>query len=175
MSCEVPAEVTVAKIVATLKEVHQRYYKGDRITGKDIAQMVQRIQKKVIKVVGMGAPREDLPPPIFKRGVLKLEDLAPGMELNGTVLNVVDFGAFVDIGMHDSGLVHVSQLADRFVRDPHDMVAVGDIVKVWVVEVDKQRRRVSLTMIPPGQKRRPRRRAVSWAQRASPPAPLLKR
>jgi uncharacterized protein len=94
-------------------------------------------------------PREDLPAPVFKKGILKLEDLERGMELTGTVLNVVDFGAFVDIGMHDSGLVHVSQLADRFVRDPHDVIAVGDIVKVWVVEVDKERRRVSLTMIPP--------------------------
>ena len=83
-------------------------------------------------------PREDLPGPVFKQGILKLEDLSPGMELNGTVLNVVDFGAFVDIGMHDSGLVHVSQLADRFVRDPHDVIAVGDIVRgaslvVWAI------------------------------------------
>lgn len=98
-------------------------------------------------------PREDLPAPVFKHGIIKLEDLTAGMELTGTVLNVVDFGAFVDIGMHDSGLVHVSQLADKFVRDPHDVVAVGDVVKVWVVEVDKQRRRVSLTMIPPGTQR----------------------
>jgi len=103
-------------------------------------------------------PREDLPPPVFKRGVLKLEDLSPGMELTGTVLNVVDFGAFVDIGMHDSGLVHVSQLADRFVRDPYEVISVGDIVKVWVLEVDKQRRRVSLTMIPPGHARATGRR-----------------
>jgi uncharacterized protein len=95
-------------------------------------------------------PREDLPQPIFKRGVLKLDDLQPGMELFGSVLNVVDFGAFVDIGLHDSGLVHVSQLANRFIRDPHDVVSVGDIVKVWVVEIDKTRRRVSLTMIAPG-------------------------
>jgi uncharacterized protein len=98
-------------------------------------------------------PREDLPAPVFKRGVLKLEDLSPGMELTGTVLNVVDFGAFVDIGMHDSGLVHVSQLADKFIRDPHEFVAVGDIVRVWVIDVDKTRRRVSLTMIPPGRAR----------------------
>ena len=82
-------------------------------------------------------PREDLPPPVFKQGVLKLEDLTPGMELTGTILNVVDFGAFVDIGVHHSGLIHVSQLADKYIRDPHDMVAVGDIVKVWVLEVDK--------------------------------------
>jgi uncharacterized protein len=98
-------------------------------------------------------PREDLPEPIFKRGILKLEDLQPGMELSGSVLNVVDFGAFVDIGLHDSGLVHVSQLANRYVRDPHDVVSVGDIVKVWVLEIDKTRRRVSLTMIPPGTKK----------------------
>ncbi len=104
-------------------------------------------------------PREDLPAPVFKQGVLKLEDLNSGMELTGTVLNVVDFGAFVDIGMHDSGLVHVSQLADKFVRDPHEVVAVGDIVKVWVMEVDKERRRVSLTMVQPGSEkpRGPRR------------------
>jgi len=98
-------------------------------------------------------PREDLPGVVFKRGIIKLEDLAAGMELTGTVLNVVDFGCFVDIGMHDSGLVHVSQLADKYIRDPHEMVAVGDIVKVWVLEVDKQRRRVSLTMIEPGTQR----------------------
>ncbi len=98
-------------------------------------------------------PREDLPPPIFKNGILKLDDLAPGMELSGTVLNVVDFGAFVDIGLHDSGLVHISQLANKFVRDPHEVVSVGDIVKVWVHEIDKTRRRVSLTMIAPGTRR----------------------
>ncbi len=98
-------------------------------------------------------PREDLPPPIFKKGVIKLDDLAPGMELSGTVLNVVDFGAFVDIGLHDTGLVHISQLANKFVRDPHEVVSVGDIVKVWVHEIDKARRRVSLTMIAPGTQR----------------------
>ena len=103
-------------------------------------------------------PREDLPPPVFKQGILKLEDLSPGMELTGTVLNVVDFGCFVDIGMHDSGLVHVSRMADRFIRDPHEVVAVGETVHVWVMEVDKERRRVSLTMVRPGSER-PRRPA----------------
>ncbi len=98
-------------------------------------------------------PREDLPPPVFKKGVLKIEDLEAGMELTGTVLNVVDFGAFVDIGMRDSGLVHVSHMSERFVRDPHDVVAVGDVVRVWVLDVDKQRHRVSLTMLPPGTER----------------------
>ena len=82
--------------------------------------------------------------------MLKLEDLKPGMELAGTVLNVVDFGAFVDIGLVDSGLIHVSRLADRYISDPHDVVSVGDILRVWVVEVDQKRRRVSLTAIEPG-------------------------
>jgi uncharacterized protein len=98
-------------------------------------------------------PREDLPQPAFRRQVMKLEHLQPGMELTGTVLNVVDFGAFVDIGLPDSGLIHISRLADRFVKDPHEVVSVGDILNVWVVEVDKQRRRVSLTAIKPGTER----------------------
>jgi uncharacterized protein len=95
-------------------------------------------------------PREDLSPPAFRREILKLENLKPGMELSGTVLNVVDFGAFVDIGLSDSGLIHVSRLADRFVSDPHEVVSVGDILNVWVVDVDEKRRRVSLTAIEPG-------------------------
>jgi len=99
-------------------------------------------------------PREDLPRPFFKKGVLKLEDLEVGMELSGSVLNVVDFGAFVDIGLHDSGLVHISQLSSRYVRDPHDVVSVGQIVKVWVLELDKARRRVALTMISPAERQR---------------------
>jgi uncharacterized protein len=100
-------------------------------------------------------PREDLPKPIFKKGILKLEDLQPGMELKGTVLNVVDFGAFVDVGLKDSGLVHISQLANRYIRSPYDVVAVGDVVTVWVIGVDQERRRVSLTMIQPGTERKP--------------------
>ena len=85
--------------------------------------------------------------------MLKLEDLEVGMELLGSVLNVVDFGAFVDIGLHDSGMVHISQLSSRYVQDPHDVVTVGQIVKVWVLEIDKARRRVALTMIQPGTQR----------------------
>lgn len=100
-------------------------------------------------------PREDLPPPIFKKGILRLEDLQPGMELKGTVLNVVDFGAFVDIGLKDSGLVHISQMANRYIKSPYDVVNVGEVVTVWVLNVDQERRRVSLTMIPPGTERRP--------------------
>jgi len=98
-------------------------------------------------------PRDDLPKPIFKKGILKLEDLIPGMELKGTVLNVVDFGAFVDIGLKDSGLVHISQLANRYIKSPHDVVSVGDVVTVWVMSVDQERKRVSLTMVKPGTER----------------------
>ena len=112
-------------------------------------------------------PREDLPKPFFKKGVLKLEDLQPGMELLGSVLNVVDFGAFVDIGLHDSGLVHISHLSNNYVRDPHDVVSVGQVVRVWVLEIDKGRRRVALTMIQPGtarQQERPPRREGGRSQ-----------
>jgi protein Tex len=104
-------------------------------------------------------PREDLPPPIFKKGVLKLEDITPGMELRGTVLNVVPFGAFVDIGLKESGLVHISQMANRYIRSPYDVVAVGDVVTVWVMEVKAGEKKISLSMIPPGQERRTGARA----------------
>ncbi len=110
-------------------------------------------------------PREDLPPPIFKKGILKLEDLQPGMELKGTVLNVVDFGAFVDIGLKDSGLVHISQMANRYIKSPYDVVAVSDVVTVWVLSVDTQRHRVSLTMIKPGTERKPPERRPPQQQR----------
>ena len=91
-------------------------------------------------------PRDALPAPILRHDVLKMEDLQPGMVLQGTVRNVVDFGAFVDIGVKHDGLVHVSEMAERFVRDPLTIVAVGQVVQVRVMEVDKQRERVKLSM-----------------------------
>ena len=100
-------------------------------------------------------PREEMPPPIFKKGILRLEDLQPGMELRGTVLNVVDFGAFVDIGLKDSGLVHISQMANRYIKSPYDVVAVNDVVTVWVKSIDAATRHVSLTMIKPGTEQKP--------------------
>jgi competence ComEA-like helix-hairpin-helix protein len=103
-------------------------------------------------------PREDVPPPIFKKGVLKIEDINPGMELKGTVLNVVPFGAFVDIGLKESGLVHISQMANRYIKSPYDVVAVGDVVAVWVIEVKGTEKKISLSMIQPGQERRPQER-----------------
>ncbi|AMV27330.1 30S ribosomal protein S1 [Gemmata sp. SH-PL17] len=103
-------------------------------------------------------PREDLPPPIFKTGVLRLEDITQGMELKGTVLNVVPFGAFVDIGLKESGLVHISQMANRYIKSPYDVVSVGDVVTVWVMDVKAGEKKISLSMIPPGQERRPQER-----------------
>jgi uncharacterized protein len=91
-------------------------------------------------------PREELPPPIFKSDVLKMEDLKPGMILKGTVRNVVDFGAFVDIGVKRDGLVHISEMANRFVKNPHEIVAVGDVIEVKVLHVDLEKGRINLSM-----------------------------
>lgn len=95
-------------------------------------------------------PREELPAPIFHTEVLNLEDLTAGMELQGTVRNVIDFGAFIDIGLKNDGLVHISQLSDKFVKHPMDVVSVGDTVTVWVLTVDVKKGRVGLTMRKPG-------------------------
>ncbi len=91
-------------------------------------------------------PRPEFKTATFADGVDDIKDLKPGMMLEGTVTNVAAFGAFVDIGVHQDGLVHVSQLADRFVNDPHEVVKAGDVVKVRVVEVDVPRKRIGLTM-----------------------------
>ena len=91
-------------------------------------------------------PREDLPKPILRSDVLKFEDLQEGMELTGTVRNVIDFGAFVDIGVKHDGLVHISEMADKYVRNPSEIVSVGDIVKVKVIGIDKEKQKVSLSM-----------------------------
>jgi uncharacterized protein len=111
-------------------------------------------------------PREELPAPIFKTGILHLEDLQVGAELMGTVLNVVDFGVFVDIGIHESGLIHISHLADHYIKDAHEVLAVGDIVKVWVVDVDKERKRISLSMLPPGTERKREHRELRGERRS---------
>nr|WP_304650755.1 MULTISPECIES: helix-hairpin-helix domain-containing protein [unclassified Collinsella] len=92
-------------------------------------------------------PRDDAPEVVFSRSALSIDDLEPGMELKGTVRNVVDFGAFVDVGVHQDGLVHISKLANRFVKHPSDVVRVGDTVKVWVEKVDRDRKKISLTMV----------------------------
>ena len=91
-------------------------------------------------------PRDDMPKPILRSDVLDLKDLKPGMILKGTVRNVIDFGVFVDIGVHQDGLVHISQITDRFIKHPLEAVSVGDIVEVQVLGVDAAKKRISLTM-----------------------------
>ena len=92
-------------------------------------------------------PRDEMPAPILRTDVLELKDLKPGMELTGTVRNVIDFGAFVDIGVHQDGLVHISRMADQFIRHPSEVVRVGDVVTVWVVDVDLKKKRIALSMV----------------------------
>ena len=91
-------------------------------------------------------PREEMPKQILRSDVLKFEDLKEGMTLTGTVRNVIDFGAFVDIGVKHDGLVHISELSDKYVKNPSDIVSVGDIVKVKVIDVDTKKGRISLSM-----------------------------
>ena len=98
-------------------------------------------------------PRDELPAPLLRTDILSMEDLKPGMELKGTVRNVIDFGAFVDIGVHQDGLVHISQISDKFIRHPSEQVKVGDIVTVWVLSVDAKKKRISLTMKKPAEKK----------------------
>lgn len=155
------AEKVLARLGGSLAEPAA----GERDTGVDLQALAEEfgvgrlLLADIIEQLSRPGrdPREDLPKPVFKKGVIKFDDLEVGMELQGAVLNVVDFGAFVDIGMHDSGLVHISQLSSRYVRDPHDVVSVGQIVKVWVLELDKARRRVALTMISAAERERQQR------------------
>ena len=141
-------------------------FTAEDVKNRAVAELAQKIRKagpeQVAETCGIGLPtlmdivqelmkpgrdpREDLPPTVLRQDVLDIKDLTPGMKLKGTVRNVTDFGAFVDIGVHQDGLVHISQLADRFVRHPSDVVRVGDIVDVTVLSVDADRKRISLTM-----------------------------
>ena len=98
-------------------------------------------------------PRDELPKPLLRTDVMGMEDLKAGMELNGTVRNVIDFGAFVDIGVHQDGLVHISQITNRYIKHPSDVLKVGDIVTVWVLSGDVDKKRISLTMTNPNEKK----------------------
>ena len=133
------AEEALKKI--SIEEVSQELEIGE-ITLKDIVDTLIKPARD---------PREAFPQPILKKDVLKLEDLKTGMELQGTVRNVVDFGAFVDIGVKQDGLVHISKLKKGFVKHPLDVVSLGDIVTVWVEQFDANKGRIALTMLPPEQ------------------------
>ena len=97
-------------------------------------------------------PRDELPPPMLRQDIMSLEDLKVGMKLKGTVRNVIDFGAFVDIGVHEDGLVHISAICDRFIKHPSEVLKVGDIVEVYVIGVDVAKKRISLSIKEPKQK-----------------------
>ena len=120
---------------------------GEENAARQIGVGVPTLQDVVQELVKPGRDvRDDLPAPILRTDVLDIKDLRPGMELTGTVRNVVDFGVFVDIGVHQDGLVHISQICDRFIKHPSQAVAVGDVVKVVVLEVDEKKHRISLSM-----------------------------
>jgi uncharacterized protein len=146
------------KLTKVHPEVYAEKFNSGLPTVKDIFEALARPSRD---------PRDELPPPVFRKNILKIEDLQAGMELKGTVLNVVDFGAFVDIGLKDSGLVHISQMANRYIKNPYEVASVGDVVTVWVRSVDMDRRHVALTMIPPGTERKPGERR----QAQGPPPP----
>ncbi|MDY4487119.1 MAG: Tex family protein [Candidatus Limivicinus sp.] len=136
------------------------------VAGGNISELPQRLEaygpEKAAEECGVGVPtlmdivsellkpgrdpRDELPPVLLRKDVLVIKDLKPGMELTGTVRNVIDFGVFVDIGVHQDGLVHISQVCDKFIRHPSEVVAVGDIVKVVVLDVDEKKHRISLSM-----------------------------
>lgn len=144
-------------------------YSLSDIAGGGLAQLPNLVKEKreqaTADLCGVGVPtlrdviselqkpgrdlRDELPAPLLRTDIMSMEDLKPGMELSGTVRNVIDFGAFVDIGVHQDGLVHISQIADHFIRHPSDAVKVGDIVTVFVLSVDVDKKRISLTMKKP--------------------------
>lgn len=130
----------IAKLEDLDLEALSQEWEVGKVTLKDIADALKKPFRD---------PRDEFPQPLLKSDVLKMEDLSPGMEVQGTVRNVVDFGAFVDIGVKQDGLVHISKLKKGFVKHPLDVVAVGDIVTVWVDQVEKQKGRIALTMLPP--------------------------
>ena len=146
------------------------YYNSWALTKKDLAtdklpvirEKLQQVQvRQMAQQLGIGEPtlrdiiaalqkpgrdpREDLEPPLLRSDVLSMEDLKPGMKLMGTVRNVVDFGAFVDIGVKQDGLIHISQFGSRFIKHPMEAVSVGDIIQVKVLDVDLRRGRIALT------------------------------
>lgn len=125
----------------SLPEISEELSIGE-LTLKDIIEALVRPERD---------PRDELPKPLLRQDILKLEDLAKGIQLEGTVRNVVDFGAFIDIGVKQDGLVHISKLTNRYVKHPLDVVSVGDLVNVWVEDVDMKKGRVALTMISPHQ------------------------
>ena len=128
--------VGLSLLVKDYKKLSQELQVGE-ITLRDIVKELEKPGRD---------PRDEMPKPILRTDVLDMEDLQPGMVLKGTVRNVIDFGAFVDIGVHQDGLVHISQMTDKYIKHPLEAVSVGDIVDVKVMSVDLAKKRIQLTM-----------------------------
>ena len=123
---------------------------GEKKVAEQCGIGVPTLQDMVAELVKPGRdPRDELPKPVLRKDVLSISDLVVGMELTGTVRNVIDFGAFVDIGVHQDGLVHISRMSDKFIKHPSQVVSVGDVVTVWVTEVDEKKKRIGLSMKQP--------------------------
>jgi len=151
---------------AAMEMLKKLEYSMDDVLAGKLTELKDRIKKygaeKLAEETGIGVPtlndiadsllkrgrdpREELPQPVLRTDVMDINDLKPGMEMTGTVRNVIDFGAFVDIGVHQDGLVHISQICDRFIKHPSEVLGVGDIVKVKILDVDTKKNRISLTM-----------------------------
>ena len=144
----------LAKLGYTLDDVKNRSLDGISKKISDYKKLAAELEigeitlRDIVKELEKPArdPREDMPKPILRSDVLEMKDLTPGMILKGTVRNVIDFGAFVDIGVHQDGLVHISQMSDKFIKHPLEVVSVGDIVEVKVMSVDLKKQRIQLTM-----------------------------
>lgn len=135
------AACNIAKLPERVKE------HGESKVAQECAVGVPTLRDIVKELLKPGRdPRDELPAPVLRTDVLDMKDLLPGMILSGTVRNVIDFGVFVDIGVHQDGLVHISEIADKFIRHPSEMVSVGDVIKVVVLSVDTQKKRISLSM-----------------------------
>lgn len=126
-----------------LKKIDVKQFTDDQVGTETVTDIISSLQKPGRDL------RDSMPAPLLRHDVMTIEDLKPGMKLQGTVRNVVDFGAFVDIGVKHDGLVHVSKMSKQFIRDPRTMVVVGDIVDVWIDDVDLKRQRIQLTMLEP--------------------------
>ena len=142
------------KMGYTLEDVKNRNVVGISKKIRDYKKLAEELEigeltlRDIVKELEKPArdPRDDMPKPILRSDVLVMKDLTPGMVLKGTVRNVIDFGAFVDIGVHQDGLVHISQMCDRYIKHPLEVVSVGDIVEVKVLSVDLKKQRIQLTM-----------------------------
>lgn len=131
-----------------VSELEARIYeKGETVVANELGIGVPTLIDIARELMRPGRdPRDELPPPLLRHDIMSIGDLKPGIELTGTVRNVIDFGAFVDIGVHQDGLIHISQITDRFIKHPSEVLKVGDIVKVWVISCEPAKNRISLTM-----------------------------